>query len=298
MLVIDQLKEKNRFTKSELEVVHFIVAKPRCIIDMTIEELAQKTYSSNASIIRICKKVGMSGFTELKIKIASELNTFIITESRIDPDIPIQPNSTKEQIAKEILNLQYQALTDTYNSVNLQDIWEAAKLIDQSDLVIMVGRGESLLPLRSLKSDLARIGKRSSCEMITGFEPNYPYFDSIKTCAIVLSQYGKSKTIIAGFEELYQQKVPIIFIHGNPKSPLVKKANISICFNNNEEHNKFAACASRVTKHYILDLIYSFLYSMNYNQNVKMTMKHAEMVYERQKKVDQVIEEEIIHQIK
>ncbi|MCH1942466.1 MurR/RpiR family transcriptional regulator [Holdemania massiliensis] len=297
-MIIEQLKHSELFTKAENEVVEFILENPRRVTEMTIDELAGQTFSSNSSIVRICKKVGMKGFSEFKIKIASELNTFILTQSRLDPDIPISPGSTREEIAREILNLQYQALTDIYNTLDFDQVWKAAQLIDQSDLVLMYGRGESLLPLRCLQADLVRIGKRSSCESIIGFDAVFPCDDQIKKCAVILTQYGDSKQIGEAFNELHRENIPIIMIHGNQKNMLSKRAAVSISFDNMETHSKFAACASRVTKYYILDLIYSFLFSMHYNKNIKSVMEHSELVFERRKRMNNLQEEEIIHKVK
>ncbi len=53
-------------TKLEMEVLSYIITNKNKVINMSVHELAKKCYSSTATINRICKKMGFSGFAELK----------------------------------------------------------------------------------------------------------------------------------------------------------------------------------------------------------------------------------------
>ena len=68
MSLIDNLSNEKLFTKSEIEVINFIKENPNLVLNMTIGELANQTFSSNTTIIRICKKLGFNGFRDFKIE--------------------------------------------------------------------------------------------------------------------------------------------------------------------------------------------------------------------------------------
>jgi len=154
MLLIEQLKRKELFTKAEMNIVDYILHHAQEVVKLNIGELSLRTYSSTASIVRVCKKTGVLGFSELKLKLASEMNSFSLIDKRLDPDMPFTEINDRKTIIQDVLNLQYQALTDTYSSLDIDSIWKAAEIIDRHDIVYLYGRGESLLPLKSFGADL------------------------------------------------------------------------------------------------------------------------------------------------
>ena len=57
----------------EKKVVEYIMQNPERIIKLSITELSEECDSGEATIFRVCKKLGYKGYQELKIKIASEV---------------------------------------------------------------------------------------------------------------------------------------------------------------------------------------------------------------------------------
>lgn len=279
MLLIEQLKRKDIFTKAEMNIVDYILNNAQEVIKLNINELSQKTYSSTASIVRVCKKTGVLGFSEFKLKLASEVNSFSIVDKRLDPDMPFTDTNDRKRIIQDVLNLQYQALTDTYRSLDIDSIWKAAQIIDQHDIIYLYGRGESLLPLKSFGADLNRIGKRNVCESISGLSRPFKYNDGAKECAIILSQYANSNEIINIFSYLIEHQIPVILIHGNSKSLILKRATCTLYFEHFESHQKMAPISSRVIKHFLLDVLFSVLFSLHKSENEKRLKEYAQTVF-------------------
>ena len=287
-MLIDELRDRERFTKAENEVVSYILEYPKKVTGLTIEQLATVTFSSNSSIVRVCKKVGTKGFSEFKIRLAREMSAFATESGRVEADIPIRPGESREEIANSIMNLQYQTLMDVYNMLDMNMIFRAANLIARSDIVYLYGRGESLLALTNFSADLRRIGKLSKCDTFTGFSRVYHYESSsrLKSCAVILSQFANNRELIQNFRDLMEEKIPVIIIHGNPKNVLLKQAACSICFRNEETNEKFGSFASRVVKQYILDVLYSTIFSLDYEKNVELVHRYAGKVEERNRFVN------------
>ena len=145
-MLIDELRDRERFTKAENEVVSYILEHPKKVTGLTIEQLATVTFSSNSSIVRVCKKVGTKGFSEFKIRLAREMSAFATESGRVEADIPIRPGESREEIANSIMNLQYQTLMDVYNMLDMNMIFRAANLIARSDIVYLYGRGSPCWP--------------------------------------------------------------------------------------------------------------------------------------------------------
>lgn len=105
-MIIEQLFGKKKLTESENQIVSFIEGNPRIIINLSLEELSEKCYVSQASIIRLCKKLGTRGFADFKIKLASQLSTFALDDKEIHVDVPIQRMLTANPSQKHSLIYQ------------------------------------------------------------------------------------------------------------------------------------------------------------------------------------------------
>ncbi|MDU5913329.1 MAG: hypothetical protein E6Z21_03505 [Anaerococcus vaginalis] len=64
-----------KLKKSELDVFTFLNKNSDRLLAMTIDEVAQKCFVSNATITRTAKKMGYKGFTELKYSLVNNLNS-------------------------------------------------------------------------------------------------------------------------------------------------------------------------------------------------------------------------------
>ena len=59
---------------NELNILKFICGHAQDVLDMSINELARHVSYSTATILRLCKKLGYSGFAEFKYALRQELN--------------------------------------------------------------------------------------------------------------------------------------------------------------------------------------------------------------------------------
>ena len=55
-----------RLSANELAILEYIYENHEDVVHMSIRELSQAVSYSSATILRFCKKLGLSGFSELK----------------------------------------------------------------------------------------------------------------------------------------------------------------------------------------------------------------------------------------
>ena len=57
---------------AEKKVADYVAGHKEDVINMSVAELAQNCATSQATVIRFCKKIGCEGFHKLKLKLAGE----------------------------------------------------------------------------------------------------------------------------------------------------------------------------------------------------------------------------------
>src|SRR4030081_4162216 len=58
---------------AEQRVAYFILKHPDELIYLTVTELAERTHTSESTVVRLCQKIGYKGYQEFKIVLARDL---------------------------------------------------------------------------------------------------------------------------------------------------------------------------------------------------------------------------------
>lgn len=264
--------DNETLTKVEQQVCKFIQNYPRIVINTSLEELSKQCFVSQATIIRMCKKLKCKGFADLKIKLASELSSIVSDNQPILQDFPITKDASTEDIMKTFYNLSQQSLKSTYVSLDATKIMTAAKLLVKADKIQLYGRGTSLLIAEDFHYKLLRLGFNSSLESLNGFQEviNTRLNKKLSTIAILVSQYCNSQQVHYIIDELANSGIPFIIVTSQEDIfPYDKFATLVFKLHSDESRQKIGSFASRTSMHYLLDCIYGQLFLLDYDQNVK-----------------------------
>lgn len=271
-MIIEQLFNNDKLTSSEQIIAKFIEKNPRIIINLSLEELSEQCYVSQASIIRLCKKLKTKGFADFKIKLAYELSAFALDKRAIHVDAPIEEDSGIEDIAEMFFNLSHQTLEATFHNLDYKAIEKAAKLLTQSDIIHIYGRGESLIVAEDFHYKLLRIGKESTLENLNGFQEAHCINNSKKfnKAALIISQYCDSKQLHYIIDELITNHVPYVLITAQEKAwPYDRFSYVTLRISCKESRVKIGSFASRIAFTYLLDCLYGRIFSYDYKNNIK-----------------------------
>ncbi|SPF55211.1 hypothetical protein SBF1_8010002 [Candidatus Desulfosporosinus infrequens] len=86
----------NELTKTEQKTATYILENPTEVIHMTITELAEAAQNAEATVFRLCKKLGFSGYQEMKIALAGDLYTPLESVYKeVDPADSIRTMASK-----------------------------------------------------------------------------------------------------------------------------------------------------------------------------------------------------------
>lgn len=268
--MIEQLFGKKKLTSSEKQIIEFIDSNPRLVISLSLEELSEKCYVSQASIIRLCKKLGTKGFAEFKIRLASEINAFVHNNKDIHIDVPLSPDMNGKDIAETFFNLTSQSLQTAFHNLDYNALRRSALMLSRADMVHIYGRGESLILAEDFHYKLTRIGKLSTLESLNGFPEAKCLLSNpkINQVALVISHYCNSRQIHYIVDELVSSKIPFILVTAVEKAwPYENFAAATLRIPCTESRFKMGSFASRTGILFLLDCLYGQIFSLDYETN-------------------------------
>ena len=106
------------------------------VLKMSSKELGKACFVSTATVYRLCDKLNLAGFSDLKIKITSSLNDYLKSNGDFNFDFPVNPYQTHYEIVHKIKEDYEQTLNLTANLFSLDQLrliasaMKKAKVID------------------------------------------------------------------------------------------------------------------------------------------------------------------------
>ncbi len=268
MLIKDKLNEEVKFSSSEKQIANFILAHPDEFIEMSINDVSRHLYVSKSTIIRFAKKLGFSGHKDLFLTLAKEMSTLLGNVERLEETIPFGPDDNDKAIADKILMLNFQALTDTYSYINLDQLRKLADIIREKRRITIYGLIESFLVGADFQYKLMNIGIDAVCPDVPGLYFRQSHLQTEGSVALVISYYGRHVELYQTIQNLSMNGAYVILLTGPGNNPMIPYADEIVRVNVNEPHPKIGSISSRTAMTLILDILYSFIFADDYESNL------------------------------
>ena len=141
-MLLDLLKDKKHFTSSEQIISNYILQHVDDIRSMSIDELDKKTYTSKATVVRLCKKLtDGKGFKEFKLDFLSEVSEI---RERNKKNSKLMSNFIDYHATEIIHDIYCMAESTARVIISKKQIDRISRIILHSDYVDLFGTGLNL----------------------------------------------------------------------------------------------------------------------------------------------------------
>lgn len=273
-MIIQELENMEEFTNNEKGIATYILNNISEIIRISADELAEKTFTSKASIMRLCRKLGTKGYREFQRTIDKEYAE-LSKVSRLIGEEPINSNTEYAEI-KDILPAFYgeniQNIKISLDDTVMEKVIEKLKKAKKIELY-GVGIGQLIAKLAAFK--FMTLGIES--EAYDGI--NEHYIASSKKgkedVAIMISLTGNNPYVIKAAKLLRRRGVYIIGIAENIAGEFRELCSEYIEINSMRKHHilSMEILSSVTVINYILDIFFTSLLVENYYDNVKASVE-------------------------
>ena len=251
--------QNHKFSSSEKVIIDFLSNND--FSNLTIGELAKRTATSNATIIRLSKKAGFKGFSELKIALIKENEEKKFTKQDVNFSFPFSPADSLDEIEQSMANLYQNAVQKLRNQIDTQVILKIAQEIISKKRVFIFGKGDSGLTSRSFINKINKLNIYPIFASANGEEDHNWQNIRKKDLAIIIT-YGNSKGALAaeGIKTIHQHGGKIALITANPKNTPKDKIDYLLRIPQEEGTHKLATFYSQFAFEYVLNLLFSIVY--------------------------------------
>lgn len=258
--MLDLMEKDIEFTLSEKVLIDYITNHIAQLPDMTISELAKNTYTSNATIVRLSRKLGFSGFRDLKDDLIkqNEANKFI--NKSVDFNQPFADDLTARDVIDSITSLYRETIDEVCTAINASDISICGELLNRAENIYIYAIGDSQATADVFINKIMKLNCHAVSALARGESVRVSSIATKKDCALFITYSGESPAFTHGIPILKENKCKILSITANPQSTVAKASDYTIIIPNEESEDKIAAFYSQLTFSYILNILYGVLY--------------------------------------
>lgn len=208
---------------AEKKAADLLINDPDFFSSSTIVEAAERAGCSEATLVRLAKKLGFKGYPELKENLINKAkdNPVQLYEGLTEQD-------TIESITKKIFESSIQALRDTLNILNKENYKKAVECICRANKIVFCGVGDAFPVALAGCQKFTRIGLNAFVSSDFDLQLIYTSLLSPQDVVIAISHSGRTKTIIEVVKYAKSVGAKVIAITNYPISPLSKNSDITL----------------------------------------------------------------------
>ena len=266
MSLIIKLREAKNFTPNEIGAAKYIISHSDEVIRLSCTELAKKTYTSPATIIRLCKKIGIGGYQEFKVILATEINFFIKNSMEINKNNEIDKKDSISDIIDKISSLSIDSLKETKILTDKNVVKSVIDMINNAEILDLYGSGASHFVALDANYKFMRIGKVTATYALYDQQYVQAKNSNENHAAIIFSYSGETAEMIEIAKILTENKAKIITFTKNSDNTLEKFADKSLYVTAKENLYRSAAIYSRISMLNVIDILYTAYFNLIYEK--------------------------------
>ena len=190
----------------------------------TIVDLAQRAGTSTATVTRFCREFGYSGYSQLRVAIATETGRAAQARWDSDIDTEIRPTDDLAHLRGVVAQADARAIQDTAEQVDLGAIERVAGAVGAAGRVELFGLGSSGTAAKEMAFRLERI--RIPCWFRA--DPHTALTNAALLgegdVAIGISHSGRTREVIETLTEASSHGALAVAVTSFPRSPVTQIA--------------------------------------------------------------------------
>jgi DNA-binding MurR/RpiR family transcriptional regulator len=274
MRIIDQIHERSAFTPTEREIATFLEENSKEATNLSLDELSERIFVSKSTVIRFCKKLGFKGHKELCVELAKELSTYLMDDRRIDASFPYKLGDDKKMLADKVYALNYGALVQTYQDLDLDQLYRMAKTMHEKKAIRVYSFDDNVNVVQAFTDAMREIGANINLCPFSSMSIQQAASQTPDSVALFVTYHTREASAIQSAKILSGRKVPLFVITGPFKGMLSTYAQEKVSASIYEGEPKSVSISSRNAICLILDILYSYYYSFDIE-------KHERSIQER-----------------
>lgn len=254
---------------AEQRVAEVVLADPATVSESSITAVARHCQTSETTVLRFCRAIGLAGYPELRIALARAAQWEETDQSSgAPPNGRIDATDTLREVVAKTTHADARAIEDTAAALNLDELQSTVDAMVKAARVDIYGSGQSALIGHDLHQKLHRIGMIS-------FVWSDPHLSLTSAAvlnpgdvAIGISHTGTTNDTIDALGTARSRGATTIAITNFDGSPVTDEADHVLLTASRETTFRSGAMSSRIAQLALVDCLFAAVAQHSYHHAI------------------------------
>lgn len=260
-----------QLTPLELRVVDAITARKDLTEATPLKEIAQQSSVSEAMIVKIAKKLGFTGFREMRIGLVEYNQSDAANLYR-----EISPDDSSASVIQKVFHTSMQALEETIAILDVEAFDRAADILHRATHRDFYGIGGSAQIARDVAHKFLRIGLRAAIYDDAHMMLMSAAILKPDDAVVVFSHSGTTTAVLEALKLARKSGARTIAVTNYGDSPIAEAADVVLCSTAQGSPLLGENAAARIAQLNILDALFVAIAQRDFaaaERNLNKTMK-------------------------
>lgn len=275
------LKENKDLSKNERILADYILKHPEDVLKMSSKDLGKECFVSTATVYRLCDKLGLSGFSDLKIKITSSLDDYRKSNEDFNFDFPVNQFQTHYEIIQKIKEDYEQTLNLTANLFSLDQLRLIASAMKKAQIIDVYTSAGNINFALNFQFQMQEIGIQVNVPVDEYQQRLIAASSNENHLAIIITFGGRGILSDILPRILHKVKTPIVLISSYDYTFKDFDPDYQLYISSYENHyKKISSFSTRLSILYILDVLYTCYFKLDYQENIEKKLAYYNNIVE------------------
>jgi DNA-binding MurR/RpiR family transcriptional regulator len=260
-------------SSAERNIVNFLLEHPGNAVGVSAHRLAELTYTSPSTVVRLSRKLGFTGYKELQQALLYELA--VAEKSRNIVSEGVMSTDSTQDIIDKVTARNASTLSLTRDGLDPAAIDRTVELIRTAPRISLYGIGASLMVAHDLQLKLLRLDIHA--DLIDDLHSQLVCAKNERPgdLALVISYSGMTEDMLRCARTAKARGATIVSItRGSFSSPLVKLSDVVLGVAATELVLRSGAMSSRIAQLNVVDVLFTAYVSSNYEKSMERLSKN------------------------
>lgn len=233
-----------------------ILEDPAWASRATIVELGERSGTSPATVTRFCRSLGLGGYTELRVGIATDIGRADQAGWEVGIGADVLPTDPLDRVLRTLLAVDLQAMHETAAGLDVRTVETVIEALVGARRIDLYGVGGSAAVLEDMQMRMHRIGL--ACWTWSDVHNGLMSAALLGPgdVAIALSHSGRSTETVDMLEQARASGATTVAITNFSTSPIAEFADHLLGTSVRETSYRSAEMSARHSQFLVLDLLY------------------------------------------
>ncbi len=241
--------------RAEQRVAKVVLEDPAAVARRSITEVALAANTSETTVTRFCKAVGVGGYPQLRIALAADTAR---TEARTSRNLggEIGPGDDLASVIGKVSFADARAVEETADQLDVAALQSVIDLVAEAGRVDVYGVGASAFVAADLQQKLHRIGRVSFSWSDTHIMLTSAAVLKPGDVAVGISHTGATTDTVEALRVAREHGAVTVAVTNFPRSPITEVADHVLTTAARETTFRSGATASRIAQLTVIDCLF------------------------------------------